>query len=101
MRKLTLLAGLAVGYVLGTRDGRERYEQIKERATTLWNHPRARAKASAVRDLAQEKAPDLTRKGSGVVGKATSAADRSSDDPVSTPPSVSSPVAATSDGDST
>jgi len=29
--------GLAAGYVLGTRAGRERYEQIKEQALKVWN----------------------------------------------------------------
>ena len=29
MKKLTILISGAVGYVLGTRAGRERYEQIK------------------------------------------------------------------------
>ena len=32
MRKLTVLLSGAVGYVLGSRAGRERYEQIKAKA---------------------------------------------------------------------
>lgn len=35
--KLTLIAGLATGYVLGSRAGRERYEQIADRAEAVWN----------------------------------------------------------------
>ncbi|MEY9845096.1 YtxH domain-containing protein [Streptacidiphilus sp. MAP5-3] len=35
MRKLTFIAGLAVGYVLGTRAGRERYEQMRKTARDL------------------------------------------------------------------
>ncbi len=31
--KLTLLIGIAIGYVLGSRAGRERYEQLKATAT--------------------------------------------------------------------
>ena len=31
--KLTLLIGIAVGYVLGSRAGRERYDQLKATAT--------------------------------------------------------------------
>jgi hypothetical protein len=34
--KVGLVIGLAAGYVLGTRAGRERYEQIKEQATKVW-----------------------------------------------------------------
>lgn len=34
--KLGLIVGLAAGYVLGTRAGRERYEQIKDQALKVW-----------------------------------------------------------------
>jgi hypothetical protein len=34
-----LVAGVALGYVLGTRAGRERYEQIKRAAAEARNHP--------------------------------------------------------------
>jgi hypothetical protein len=34
--KLLFVAGLAVGYVLGTRAGRQRYEQIKVAAKNVW-----------------------------------------------------------------
>jgi hypothetical protein len=34
-----LVAGVALGYVLGTRAGRERYEQIKRAATEARKHP--------------------------------------------------------------
>lgn len=35
--KAGLVVGLAIGYVLGTRAGRERYEQIKSAALKVWN----------------------------------------------------------------
>lgn len=35
--KVGLVVGLAAGYVLGTRAGRERYEQIKAGALKVWN----------------------------------------------------------------
>lgn len=35
--KLAFVLGAAVGYVLGSRAGRERYEQIKRRAEAVWN----------------------------------------------------------------
>lgn len=35
--KLAFVLGAAVGYVLGARAGRERYEQIKRRAEAVWN----------------------------------------------------------------
>jgi hypothetical protein len=34
--KLAFILGAAVGYVLGTRAGRERYEQIKRGAQRVW-----------------------------------------------------------------
>lgn len=37
--KIAFVIGLAVGYVLGTRAGRERYEQIKRGAQKLWDSP--------------------------------------------------------------
>ncbi|MEU2676681.1 DUF5682 family protein, partial [Streptomyces sp. NPDC007107] len=33
--RLTFIAGVALGYVLGTRAGRERYEQLKKAAQQL------------------------------------------------------------------
>ncbi|RZU66908.1 hypothetical protein EV379_3278 [Microterricola gilva] len=37
--KLLFVSGAAVGYVLGTRAGRKRYEQIKDAAQSVWNTP--------------------------------------------------------------
>jgi hypothetical protein len=39
MKFLTLAAGFAVGYVLGTKAGREKYEQIAVTARKLGSHP--------------------------------------------------------------
>ncbi|GAA3227833.1 hypothetical protein ACFO1B_21945 [Dactylosporangium siamense] len=48
MRLLTLAAGLATGYVLGTRAGRGKYEQIVEGARQLRANPTlAQAQATA------------------------------------------------------
>lgn len=35
--KIGIVIGFAAGYVLGSRAGRERYDQIKERFLQLWN----------------------------------------------------------------
>ncbi|MFD3522804.1 YtxH domain-containing protein [Streptomyces sp. NPDC058653] len=42
MRRLMFIAGLAVGYVLGTRAGRERYEQLKKSANRISQNPAVR-----------------------------------------------------------
>jgi hypothetical protein len=39
MKIVKLAAGFAVGYVLGSRAGREKYEQIVAGAAQLGNHP--------------------------------------------------------------
>lgn len=111
MGKATLVVGLAAGYVLGTRDGRERYEQIKTRANRFVQDPRVRRNASRAQDLAKEKAPqasakvaDLAHKASdkasSKVGRDTSTTtvteSSTSTTPVPTPP-PSAPVVATPD----
>ncbi|MET8243085.1 YtxH domain-containing protein [Streptomyces sp. NPDC005202] len=40
--RLTFIAGLALGYVLGTRAGRERYEQLKKSAHQVAQNPAVR-----------------------------------------------------------
>lgn len=57
MSKFTMLVAAGVGYVLGTRDGRERYEQLKGYATQVRNNPRVQEKTQQAADLAREKAP--------------------------------------------
>jgi hypothetical protein len=42
--KAAFVAGVAVGYVAGTRDGRERYVQIRSHADRLWHHPGVQAR---------------------------------------------------------
>ena len=73
MKKLTLLAAGFVGYVLGSRAGRERYEQIKKVATRVKDDPRVQEKAAQAADLAKEKAPVVKDK---VAAAASTAADK-------------------------
>ncbi|MEU9853278.1 YtxH domain-containing protein [Streptomyces sp. NPDC047974] len=40
--KLTFVAGLALGYVIGTRAGREKYEQMKKAAKDFARNPAVR-----------------------------------------------------------
>ena len=57
--RLTFIAGLALGYVLGTRAGRERYEQLKKSARQFAQNP-------AVRNAAESAAaqrPGVRRQG--------------------------------------
>jgi len=55
--KATFLAGLATGYVLGSRAGRARYEQIRQAARSFLDSP---AVASATSALQQQAGDALT-----------------------------------------
>jgi len=57
--KILLLTGLAVGYVLGTRAGRERYEEIKTAANKLWSDPRVQKPVKQAEDFVKDKAPEV------------------------------------------
>ncbi|AWB88182.1 YtxH domain-containing protein [Homoserinimonas hongtaonis] len=57
--KILLLTGLAAGYVLGAKAGRERYEQIKRTAEKVWNDPRVKTQVDRVEDFARDKAPEV------------------------------------------
>jgi hypothetical protein len=46
--RISFLSGLATGYVLGTRAGRERYEQLKKAARTVADNPTVQQAAGAV-----------------------------------------------------
>jgi oxygen-dependent protoporphyrinogen oxidase len=57
--KLLFVTGAAVGYVLGTRAGRKRYEQIKSAATKVWESPGIQKQVNAVEDLVAAKVGDV------------------------------------------
>lgn len=52
-----LALGLAAGYVLGTRAGRERYEWMKAKATGVWEDPRVVKARQDIEAYAKEQAP--------------------------------------------
>lgn len=55
-KKIGFLLGLGAGYVLGARAGRQRYDQIAEKAKTVWRDPRVQEKAEQAQDMAKERA---------------------------------------------
>ncbi len=57
MKKLPLLIAAGIGYVFGTKAGRERYDQIRDAALKVRNDPRVQEKAQQAADLAREQAP--------------------------------------------
>jgi hypothetical protein len=62
MRKLTILAAGAVGYVLGTRAGRERYEQLVRQAQRLRENPTVQQKVGEARHVATDAAKEAAGK---------------------------------------
>lgn len=85
MNKILLLAAAGAGYVLGARAGRERYDEIADRANKLWTDPRVQEKveevktkapevASQLTDQAKAKAEELKHKGSDAAHQAKSKA---------------------------
>ncbi|TWG23572.1 hypothetical protein [Actinoplanes teichomyceticus] len=57
--KLMFLGGLAAGFVLGSRAGREKYEEIRANAQKLWEHPTVQEAAG----VAQAQANKLYTEG--------------------------------------
>jgi hypothetical protein len=62
MKKLLMLTVFAAGYVLGTKAGRERYEQIRRMTIRVKNNPKVQETAHSAADLAREQAPVVGHK---------------------------------------
>lgn len=52
--KAAFVLGAGVGYVLGTRAGREQYERIARGARAVWGHPIVQTRVSGLEDRASE-----------------------------------------------
>ena len=59
MGRLLFVVGAALGYVLGARAGRRRYEQIKAGAEKLWNDPNVQKSVDQVQGFVKDKAPEV------------------------------------------
>jgi hypothetical protein len=57
--KILFVAGLGLGYLLGTRAGREKYDELKATALKVWNDPRVQKQVDAVEDFVKDKAPEV------------------------------------------
>lgn len=62
MAKMSFLAGMAAGYVLGARAGKERYEQIKTQANQLWSSPKTQKAVGQAKHTAQTQGPVVADK---------------------------------------
>ncbi len=57
--KILFVAGLGLGYVFGTRAGREKYEELRSAALKVWNDPRVQKQVDAAQDFVKDKAPEV------------------------------------------
>lgn len=71
MGKIVTLGAVVVGYVLGARAGRERYEQIRTQAQRLWHNPKVQRRVSQAGEAVKEKAPLVKEKSAEAAHKAT------------------------------
>jgi len=83
--RISFVGGLAVGYVLGTQAGRERYEQLKQLARKAAESPAMQqtagalqAQAQATAKSAKDKAATSVRKGASKVTNRTSSSGQTS-----------------------
>ncbi len=90
MRKLTALFAGGIGYVLGARAGRQRYEQLRQAATRVKSNPKVQQTAQQ----AKEAAPVLKEKVTGAATAATSKV-KGSDSGSSAPSTSSAPMSTT------
>jgi hypothetical protein len=74
-KKLLFALGAAVGYVIGTRTGRQGYNKLKDQVGAVWQKPAVQDGIVYAEVFAEEKIP--------VVGSAVSAAVQSAADSVS------------------
>jgi hypothetical protein len=69
--KIAMLGAVGVGYVLGTRAGRERYDQISAGARKLWNNPKVQDAAGKATEAAKKQGPLIQDKTKEAAHKAT------------------------------
>ena len=79
MKKLTALVAGGIGYVLGARAGRQRYEQIRSMAMQVKNNPKVQETAHKAAETAKEAAPMVKEKVTG--GGTSSGSDAGASSP--------------------
>jgi len=62
MGKLTFIAGVAAGYILGAKAGQKRYEQIRDRANRVWSSDQVQTRVESAKHTVREQAPVVAEK---------------------------------------
>lgn len=87
--RIFFVAGAAVGYVLGARAGRRRYEQIKGAADRVWNDRNVQKGVNevvgTVQGFVKDKAPEVQDAVVGQAKKVVAKVKRSDDDAAPSP----------------
>jgi len=91
MKKLMFLGAGAIGYVLGAKAGRERYDQIAEQARKLRNNPTVQEKVDQARHVAKDAAGTAVDKAKEQVGGGSSVPAGTSPSATSTPTGATAP----------
>ncbi|QOR71066.1 YtxH domain-containing protein [Ruania alkalisoli] len=69
--KIAFVIGAGIGYVLGTRAGREQYERIKGATQSVWQNPKVQEQVSAAEErvgsVMREQGAQMTDKAAQVV----------------------------------
>ncbi len=55
-------AGAAVGFVLGTRYGRQTYEKMRDQSLEAWHNPTVQEKVGGATETVKDKAPKVRRR---------------------------------------
>jgi len=88
--KILLAVGLGIGYVLGTRAGRARYEEMKAAASKLWNDPRIQSSLDQASDFVSDGAKKVV---SQVTGSKPAVRAPAARKPVARKPAARKPAA--------
>jgi oxygen-dependent protoporphyrinogen oxidase len=87
--RILFVTGAALGYVLGARAGRRRYDQIKSAADRVWNDKNVQKSVNdvvgQVQGFVKEKAPEVQGAVVGQAKKVAAKVKKSDDDGVPSP----------------
>ncbi|GER22117.1 hypothetical protein NCCP1664_06140 [Zafaria cholistanensis] len=73
MRPLTFIVGASVGFLLGSRSGRETYDRIVASAQDFWRNPKTQEAVHHVEETVKAKAPEV---GHAVAGAASTVKEK-------------------------
>ncbi|RLP72688.1 hypothetical protein D9V32_15295 [Mycetocola tolaasinivorans] len=97
--KILFVTGLAAGYVLGTRAGRQRYEQIKSGWLSVWNAAPVQNQVEKVETFAKARiseVPGFLLVGVKKIAAAIAPAEPAPAEPAAKPAAAASPAKKTS-----